>query len=542
MKIVRLHKSNTLSVSCPWNERHFVSAIPIKYWDKGFKVWLIPLFSKANLKAINTIIESGEFEVTRDANREVAVAIKTYKRNKEKYKIIEGDISKYPTLPVLLNDVTLDPEQEIIYNKACRVPSYPLFMDAGTGKTMVALAIIAYKNKFRSVKKVYIVYFNPNIGEWLDHIEKYYPQEGLKLVHKGVILKNNKKPTLTIELMNYDIVSANKQRLLEWRPDMIVADESQNIKNKASHRTRDLTHIGDFVKHKNILTGTEIDGKYHDYYSQFRFMSPDMLASTWDIFTERYCIMGRHHNIEGYRNVKQLKKTINKYSYYVLSDTLNIPISKHKLIEMDNINKKYYNELKVSRVLKAQGKRIMTSYTISKRRKLLEITSGFLLTDYDWEKDYQPILYFKRNPKLEWTMKFLTSHKQKIIVFCNRIPEVKMLSKACKQHGVDYIILDGSVKDTDKTKKLFRDKHQVLIQTINKGGIGLNLQFCSTTIFYSLPESWIAYTQAIKRTYRRDQLKHAKFYTLMIKGSEDYVVKDALDNKQDYVTYIKGGK
>lgn len=535
-----------LGLTCEWRFRSSVNPIPIRYWDKKLKMHLVPLYNKANIRALIKVIKNGTFVADENVSKEIRRAIKWSKANDKAYRdksLAEFEGSEHPLIEQF--GKKLYPKQQRIYEIASNVSGYPLYMEPGTGKTMTSLAMIGFHMVFKKAKKIIIIYHNPNIDEWVQEFKDSFWLDNLRLIDKGKVIKKPKKHAknvLTIKLFNYETVAKNLEELIEWQPHAVFVDEFHKIKNVSSKRTWDIIKLGDFTPHRYGLTGTDVDGKYVDYFAEYRFLNPDILEATYDDYLRKYCIVGRHKNVEAYRNVELLKTIIDKYSYRImLKDIKGMKSKKILEVPLINANLKWYNRMASSRVINIKDFRARSSYTISKRRKLLEITSGFITGDFDYQKDISPVKRFKVNPKLDWVRSKLLRTKLKTIVYCNRLEEVKMVAEMCDREGLAYQLLTGEIKVVKTAKENFRDNVDILIAMVQKTGTGLNLQFCNQAIYYSLPESWIDYEQSMKRIYRNKQKRNCKFYILLVNDSEDHVVYEALKLKKNYMDYIREG-
>ena len=64
------------------------------------------------------------------------------------------------------------------------------------------------------------------------------------------------------------------EALIDWKPDLVIADESQRIKTHDAEQSKAMHQIGDVAKYKLILSGTPVQNDAIDLFSQYRFLNP----------------------------------------------------------------------------------------------------------------------------------------------------------------------------------------------------------------------------------------------------------------------------
>ena len=93
--------------------------------------------------------------------------------------------------------------------------------------------------------------------------------------------------------------------LAKFKPDLVILDEAQRIKNFS-------TKTADAVKsiprrHAVVLTGTPLENRLEDVYSIVQFLDPHLLSPLWRFAAEHF-MLSRHKkgNILGYRRLDRL--------------------------------------------------------------------------------------------------------------------------------------------------------------------------------------------------------------------------------------------
>ena len=125
--------------------------------------------------------------------------------------------------------------QELAFEKLSKLKVGALFMEMGTGKTKVALDLIASKKD----KVDYILWICPFSikSEIEQERQKWHPELDIEIVGFETISQSDKK---YLELL-YKVTS---------KKTFIVADESLKIKNGEAKRTQRITSLGERSKYK----------------------------------------------------------------------------------------------------------------------------------------------------------------------------------------------------------------------------------------------------------------------------------------------------
>lgn len=142
--------------------------------------------------------------------------------------------------------------------------------DMGLGKTLQALCAI--RGRTLIVCPTSVLY------SWAGQIEQFRP--GLKYsIYHGPGRKFDSRADLL--LTSYAIMRLDREQLLSVEWDTAILDEAQTIKNPDSQVARAAHEIR--AKFKIALTGTPIENRIEDLWSQFQFLNPGLLGERNDL-------------------------------------------------------------------------------------------------------------------------------------------------------------------------------------------------------------------------------------------------------------------
>lgn len=144
--------------------------------------------------------------------------------------------------------------------------------DMGLGKTLQSIVCIEGKTLVACPTSV--------LQSWADQIQDFRPSLKVSLYHGP-----NRQLIEGVNLTSYGILRLDQEKLASQFWDTLILDETQIIKNpdsqiaKGAHRLRG--------KFRIALSGTPIENRLDDLWSQFQFLNPGLLWKRAE-FTERF--------------------------------------------------------------------------------------------------------------------------------------------------------------------------------------------------------------------------------------------------------------
>ena len=188
-----------------------------------------------------------------------------------------------------------------------------LFMDAGTGKTKVAIDIV------NSSPCDAVFWFAPLSTIRLNNIQaEVEKQGGFKIPARYVGIES---------IGQSDRIYLNAiEEIKKFKKPFIVVDESLKIKNAEAKRTRKLLEISKLVEYKLILNGTPLSKNLLDVWAQMEFLSPKILSMSLRQYMNTFCcyttvtkqIGNRKYTkefVNSYKNIDYLYSLIRHYVY-----------------------------------------------------------------------------------------------------------------------------------------------------------------------------------------------------------------------------------
>lgn len=336
------------------------------------------------------------------------------------------------------------------------------------------------------------------------------------------------------EAMNL-LVSLVERRGKSGLPyDVVIFDELTKAKNPGSKRVNLYRRKVPRVPRQWGLTGTPMPNSWLDLFAQVRLVDDgERLGRNFTDFKKHY-FYGSEQSYAPWKAKQGTAETLeNKISDITVtlksSDWLHIPDTVYEDIEIEFPPelRERYEKLEEELVIELRKDKVLNvASSAALITKLLQFTSGWM---YDDEKVAHPV----HNLKMDALAKLAKQEKQPLFVssiFIHeqtrirmRFPEARFFADAKSIRDQEILISDWNA---GKVKMLVAHPASV--------GHGLNLQHGSSVIVWlTLTYSRENYEQMIARLARRGQKEIIKIYRLMVPGTVDDAVAEALANKAE---------
>lgn len=344
-----------------------------------------------------------------------------------------------------------------------------LFMEAGTGKTKVAVDIV------NASPCDFVLWIGPlqtiRTGNVTNEVAR---QGGFNMPCSFVGVES---------IGGSDRIYLNTvENLKSYEKPFVVVDESLKIKNAEAKRTKRLLEIGKIVEYKLILNGTPLSRNLLDLWSQMEFLSPLILNMSLAQFKNTFCEWTRvtksngwrtysKEYVTGYENVDYLYSLIR---HYVFKADLKLGISQHYR------SKAYY-------------------------------------IDEDSREEYARIKeIFLEDEMLEWRNNniFLEMTQKMQHAYCCTGDKIDQVKSILAEEEVDQsktIIFCKFIKSRELCERLFPE---CLVLSYQKDSLGLNLQEYNVTIYFDKVWDFALRTQSTRRTFRTGQERDCLYYDL----------------------------
>ena len=435
--------------------------------------------------------------------------------------------------------ITLYRHQEIALSYMRSNNFFALYMEMGTGKTLVSLVRILDLIRSGEISSALVVAPKSALGAWERDIEKFNDLD------RDVLRE-------VITLVNYDKVWRGGDKSPYNRPyGCIVLDEGHNIKNRTSRRAEFLLKIATKAKYRYLLTGTPIsNGQLENVWSLYCFLDPYIVRGrvysrifrehfervavgeykgTYYEFLDRYCLLNQYHKPESYINVRELQTLINEYSYRVKkADCLDLPEKlPDEIVYVDLKEKSLYKKLATESAILEYD--ILAENPLSRLVKLRQLCSGHIKTETE--------LIEVKQEKIEVLQELIESYPEdkKLVIFAEFRHSIKITCDFLEKTNVSYIRLDGDQKDKTIWRRFQSDPDvRVIVCQYQTAATGIDLYTSDTIIYFEPTLRSNLLEQSRDRIHRSGQKNKCSYIHLLTRGTVEVNIYKALAGYSDF--------
>ena len=434
--------------------------------------------------------------------------------------------------------------------------SVALYMEMGTGKTLSAIVIVGRLFLAGCVRRLLIVAPSSVCAVWPAEFRKFaeYPSRvGVLLGERDkriAALNRINAPVppgmpepLRMAVINYESTWRLEEELAAFKADMIICDESQRIKNPTARQSKAMHRLGAKTLYKMILTGTPIQNDTRDFWSQYRFVAPDIFQPSYYAYLKRYAVMGGvgNHQFLGPRNLEELTRKAHSIAYRVTKEEcLDLPekMFEDRVVMLEERARKLYKRIqRESCATLESGQEITANIILTKLLRLQQITGGFLTDD---EGKITAVSTAKLDALDDIVQTLCVDEMKKVVVFARFHAELDAIQERVKKVlGTDlkHVAIWGDVPISKRSaivEQFQTDPDtRVFVGQIDACAEGITLTASDTVVYFSLTYNLAKYQQSQDRIHRIGQKNHCTYIHLVAPGTIDHQIMGALKRKED---------
>jgi len=419
--------------------------------------------------------------------------------------------------------------QKKVLEQFLHTREFALFLEMGLGKTKIVLDWLTFHFKENHLKRALVFAPKSVVAAWEEEIPKHSmipfsillgtTLQKKKSLMEGLI-KDNK-----LFVTNYEAVLSMYEDL-DNLFDCIILDESTYIKNPMAKRTKLIIKLGQNpkVKARVIMSGLPITNSALDIWAQFRFLDKGKTfgINYWG-FRNKY-FYSDYNKWHWYPKNGSLEK-INKKIYtkavrMTKEECLDLPekIYEKRIVELPKKIRNIYDELKTLMRTEIEEKELTVHEAIVKVLRLRQIANGTIPSDEG--------LFTYSSHKLEALKEIIEENPdKKIIIWCNFIEELKMVSRFLKSN---YVEMYGDIKNREEIIEAFQNDPEIkyFVGQIRTAGMGITLTSSSLVVYFSNSFSLEARKQSEDRAHRIGQKYPVVYVDIIAKKTiDEYILK-----------------
>lgn len=422
--------------------------------------------------------------------------------------------------------------------------------EMGLGKTIQAIAACALLHHLGKASRVLVVTPASLKTEWEEQIGKFTTLP-LRLIFGGqsarTALYNEPDPPF-FTICNYEQIlrdSLNVNTFL--KPDIVVLDEAQRIKNWSSKTAQAVKRLKS--RYAFVLTGTPLENRIDELKSIIDFLDPGLLGPLFR-FNREYYQLDERGRPAGYKNLAGLRARIApvllRRRKVQVETELPDRTDKNLFVPLTKAMASEYNEYKrcVGDLAKKAERRPLTK----KEQELLMVMLNMMRMTCD-----SPGI-IKNNPsrdcpklkELEGVLdECLSDPDIKVIIFSEWVGMLERVRELADKMGIGYAWHTGSVPQKKRRAEILafrQDPNCRIFFSTDSGGVGLNLQNASIVINCDLPWNPAKLEQRIARAWRKNQTRPVTVINLIAFGTIEHGMLLSLAQKMELADGVLDGQ
>lgn len=429
---------------------------------------------------------------------------------------------------------------------------FGIFHEQGLGKTKIAIDLALYWLENNECDSVIFITKKSLLNNWQNEVKSHTE-------HFPIVFSPNKKINYSkfhssahLYIAHYDLIKndlENFEQFCKLRRVGIILDESVAIKNPESGVSKAFHRLAPLFVKRIIMTGTPIDNRPHDIWSQIYFLDQGKsLGTKFKTFKEDHDLT-REINESFFEKNKYEKRLLalkENISPFTLRETkesteLHLPKKNYKRIEveMDNVQRNIYETVRRQysmEIIKDKKKKIEEfAFIAVKLLRLIQISSDPSIFDESYNNE---------PPKLIALKNILSKipFEEKVIVWTNFIKTAENIET--RLNTKETLCITGNI-DIDQRNKIINEfktnpNKRILISTVGVAKEGLTLTVANHAIYFERNFSLSDYLQSQDRIHRITQQKISYIYNIFTKNSVEEWLEALVMAKENAASFIQG--
>lgn len=491
-------------------------------------------------------------------------------------KMLEQEIATLPAKPAL--NATLFLHQLASFYLGATLEQFLYFLDLGTGKTLLSLALFSYWKQIGRVNKALVVASNVvGIEEWISQTKEFtnykcislygsrqQRMEALQTEGDLYVINYEGLQVMMTELVKVPKKRAKKRTLMPEKAQeftqnfqMVVFDESHRAKSHTSLTFQLCSQFYHSCNYRYALTGTPFGRDPIDLWAQFYIVDRgETLGKTLGPFRETFFTQKKNYfGIVGNRpktSVEYKFDTTKKRALYKMiknrsiryedTECAELPPVRHIIVPtpLSSDSLAYYHQLQREAFESVDTQQVRKNF-YSKYR---QVASGFVYVK-DEEDDVREAITFSEAPKLDKLVELIEDMQEdaKMVVFHVFDHSGRMICERLKKEKISYSAINSTEDDPTGALTAFKTNpsKRVIVINIARGNASLNLQVARYMCFYEPTDRPIWQRQAEKRVHRTGQTRRVTYYHFLVKGTVEEKIREfLLEGKSLFDALIEG--
>ncbi|MCG2682024.1 MAG: SNF2-related protein [Planctomycetales bacterium] len=396
--------------------------------------------------------------------------------------------------------------------------------DMGLGKTIQAIAAVEILARTAGVERVLVVAPTSLKHQWQQEIEKFADRSAL--VVEGMLARRAELYAADsfYKLTNYDVINRDAESIRRWRPDVVILDEAQRIKNWKTRTAQCVKQLDS--KFAIVLTGTPLENRLEELHSIVEFVDRFRLGPMFR-FLDQHQHVDECGRVVGYRNLSKISKTLEPILVRRTKDKVlkELPerMEKRFFVPMTEQQMDHHEENRetVARVVQkwrrygflSEGDQLRMRIALQNMR--MSCNSTYLL---DKTTDHG----VKADELIDLLAEVFEDRQAKVVVFSQWVRMHELVARRLGKRKWDHVFFHGGVPGPKRKGLISRfkeDRNCRLFLSTDAGGVGLNLQNASAVVNLDQPWNPAVLEQRVGRVHRLGQHRPVRVVHFIAQGT-----------------------
>ncbi len=418
--------------------------------------------------------------------------------------------------------------------------------EMGLGKTVQAIAGSELLSRQHAIEKVLVISPASLKSEWLEQIGKFSEREAL-------LIQGTRKRRYQLYGRPAFFYLANYEQILydadfinnELKPDLIILDEAQRIKNWQTKTAAAIKRLQS--TYAFVLTGTPLENRIDEIYSIAQFLDPSLFGPLFR-FNREFHDLDEKGIAVGYKNLDGLHERLRPVMLRRRKEDVEGELPERSIntyfVPMTFEQEEQYEAYRtvVARLAQLSRKRPLKKEERERLMRSLGCMRMACDTPYILDQTVRV------SPKLDELQKLLEESFPdphcKIIVFSEWERMLTLLAKRLADNGTEYAWHTGSVTQKRRREEINRfknDRSCRLFLATDSAATGLNLQEARVVVNLDLPWNPARLEQRIARAWRKHQKHPVSVINLVSEHTIEHRMLDVLRHKTDLADEVVDG-
>ena len=414
---------------------------------------------------------------------------------------------------------------------ACRGRSI-LGDDMGLGKTIQTLAAVELLARERGIGRVLVVAPSSVKYQWETEIRKFTKRAVQVIDGSPETRKDQYAEDTFYRLVNYEQVVRDREAINAWKPQVVVLDEAQRIKNWESKTSKEVKKLQS--RYAMVLSGTPLENRLEELYSIVQFVDERRFGPAYQFLSD-HRVLDENGNLKGYRNLDAIREKLEPiFLRRTRSEVLTqLPARTDNtvFVELSDEQRPPYDDQKTT-LARLLQKGYLTD--LDRKRILACLVNLRTICDSTFLFDRQTHVSPKLDEFAEFLPELLEEEHHKVVVFSQWETMLHETATVLDRLKVRYVMLHGGLPG--KERKAVLEEFQTdpacrVFLSTDAGGTGLNLQIADTVVNLELPWNPAVLEQRIARVHRMGQSRPVRVINLVTRGTIEERVLRTIQQK-----------